>query len=349
MTTTPPYPPPFSERSKLLASTAGLLVVAAVCAVLLVRHYRAPSFDRELVDAGDVVAADYAVDGPWHTEFVVPDARYTVTATAPVAAVPDDPTVRASRPPSGGRFLGLRIDGAAGSAAVPQYDTHDFDDALSLTVRADTTSFPLDVENDYAGGVDGYLALPGEPRTLTLVIGYGGRTQSIDLRSGALTKGDFAPLYAAAPKAASCGAGTTTLGTGFTATATATCGVTLRRLPYVDGAGWAKAGHEWLVVDTAVVLPYELTRGGTRWLADDSTFPTRIRLGGASPAKVRSDPTFETADLDRQPEVRSTAFFSVPTGSSGSLTISQSAEVFRRDDPSQGAAERPTASWTVTT
>lgn len=174
------------------------------------------------------------------------------------------------RPPAGGVLVAASLSQVVGGTAPvqvpdppsPGLDPDDLPGSR-IWLRAGDFRAPLftDVraQKRFGRGEEAsrLVAVPKTDQPIRLELELDGRRQSVDPRSGRRTTGAFAALYR--PQARdrddrdAAGSSATATGAqrsgdlGWETTARAD----YRRVPYLAGLGWAKAGREWLVLDEA--------------------------------------------------------------------------------------------------
>ncbi|MBB2892622.1 hypothetical protein [Flexivirga oryzae] len=246
------------HRGRWIAALLVVLLVAAGVAVGVLSQ-RTDGDAKGRLATGATRAGDYTT-GVASDDLVmeVPNAEILLSATLSSSATNDDDgTTHTVRAPRGGVLLSLEWASRTSFGAASGFvDTRP--SALSVrsggtTVAVDTALRPV----DYASVGDDptqrlLVALPGDRRSVRIVVSFAGREQTLRPASGTRTEGAFAPLY----RWTGWGAGT---GKFSEQERLADPSADLRwyagadagsayRTPYLTGPGWAPTGKEWLVV-----------------------------------------------------------------------------------------------------
>ncbi len=216
----------------------------------------------------------------------------------------------------------------------------------TFTLVADEQEYVLD---GLAGWVDGdqiaqvarrqYVALKGEPRAISLRVGYDGVDQVIDGLTGNLDRAAAQPLYQLgfATGAQPCGDPLWSPDASDVGDAVTKCLIaSSAQRPYVAGLGWAPEGMSWLVVTVLPGTPtefdgpdgtYAVAESASTYLLDAQDPEESFALNDTLPEGATEDPNdpqvvvFEVAP-DRVPgqlEVRTslTGETEVRTGKNG--------------------------------
>lgn len=119
-----------------------------------------------------------------------------------------------------------------------------------------------------------YVALKGQPKDISLRVGYDGVDQVVDGLTGDLDRDAAEPLYELgfANGAQPCGDPLWSPGASDVGETVTTCLVTSSaQRPYVAGLGWAPEGKSWMVVTVLTGAPTEFSGPDGTYEVDDST------------------------------------------------------------------------------
>lgn len=268
--------------------------------LLLLTPALAACKDGSAVRAGDVIPArrdaQFAGRGT-ETTVALPIGRLEITAGSPVAEISADDTRQREK-----------VKAPAGSVFVPitwQYDAETFGafaayldtnatPVVDLVVSGASYRLPAP-EQTGQGSESFYVLIDGRGDKPAMSVDFDGVTQTADLSTGDVDKGQAAPLYdlrTPRTKMFPCAANPTFNRT-VQGTPTFTCETTRAlRLPYAGNA-WATDGHTWLAVTVS-------TAQG-RWdeIAPDLAsgalyYPTSVKgafaLGGVAATEALRDP-----------------------------------------------------------
>ncbi len=249
-------------------STVEGVILAVLCVALLVfagvvwRHH-ANRGDR--LEVGDDRGPDYAIStnaAEDTYDFRVPGADLTVRAVVGHEGSKSDvdrynPTI--IKAPQDGLLVGVTWSATTTDRVPTKYlGKH----KIGLSVRSRASSIEIDrgvvPERANTPGVDDekkIVAVPGGVDDVELVVTFEGRTQSLDIADGHLTAGDFATLYATDVDPARGSVSSERTQPPADEVSYLPCGRTFAgqfyRTPYVDGAGWAARGHQWILIEGA--------------------------------------------------------------------------------------------------
>lgn len=215
--------------------------------------------------------------------FVVPTGDLAVTVGKPVEGVSAQLADDAER--HHGRFVPVAwhfdpladVPGKAVLGTAPR--------ATGVRIAVGGSSYALPAPYHLSGGAIGgalsgvaYVPAPS-PGAAKVAVTYDGLTQTWDQRSGTLHSGVAASLYdgsASARKVACPDGSATTAG----ARRRVTCTVTVQRIPYDPGRGWAPAGHAFAVVGYDIRLDGAPVDAAT---ATTTRATAKVTVDGAAP------------------------------------------------------------------
>lgn len=344
---------PWWRRRAGLSITVLVVIALAIGGVLIARHQAGEG----RLAVGETRAGGYTVSGSFYDSyrFSVPGATVTVIAdVGDRASRLDDAAddfIRV-KAPEDGQLVGVKW------SAVPLGDTSFAGDHVSsLAIRSKDSSVVVDPavtpaqDASYTSSDDEdhekLVALPGDVDDLQLTLTFQGRTQSISLVDGRRRMGAFAPYYRS-----SFSTGVVSIGqdqpsdvaSPFRWYGSPVLGG-MTRTAYLDGLGWAKAGHEWAVVSDA---GWRLGEDAARWsdgehlayYAMDGTPRTAITVNGARPVRALGKAA-TTAEHGSRSSTRDYVF-SVPTGDAVTVHLAVTMPAKREAGEDTRAPERTT-------
>ena len=361
---------PRGRRWWLIGGAAvAVLALLAGGITYLVRRGGEPAGTRYEVASLTSLAADQRLPGG---VVQITSGRLEVDAGVPLRELPDPTPIDVDREEPGrvggfGRWVGVEW-----RFGIPPDPDRLFDPARRQPLQFEVVLVADGVRHDLAAGetedpnrAEGYVrhkalyvALPGDPGTLTLEVAYDGVTQTLDLRTGKVEAGVAAPLYARTRWTATSKPCTddevTIKAPGFAADrddveVECTLNQVAIGTPYLPGRGWAKPGRVWVTFQ----LRTQAGLAFVRWpsLADPDPALYRLQLRSTAVTAAGTAPALTTSYYqqgleEQQAQNLMGAYFSfdVPAGATSRVSVHQD-YVSRTADRRPGAPE--TARGTV--
>lgn len=210
-------------------------------------------------------------------EVRVPWGRLQVTVSEPIAE-----TVDGKQAGDGSSFVGVQVslDGPEDLLVADRVPDGALQDP-TFTLVADEKEYLLEgltgwVADDEIAQVARreYVAVKGQPKAISLRVGYDGVDQVVDGLTGDLDRDVAEPLYELgfASGAQPCGDPLWSPGASDVGDSVTTCVVTSSaQRPYVAGLGWAPEGKTWMVVTVLPGAPIEFTGPEGTYEVQEST------------------------------------------------------------------------------
>ena len=270
----------------------GLLLVAALLVALSWGGWAWTQRDR--VDVG-LVKADLNVDSRADLSSYLELPEHRLSLSAEVGDRGVDEGDDEHRAPRGGRLVELSWELSANQPAQPDAaPVQDPDVVLWLRAGGRDVQVARDASKDGHENTSGerrpwssqVVAVAGESGPIEVIAEYAGRRQSVDLATGDRAAGSFAGLYRPSTRGQQIRDERSPLradGVSWMSDAW----LTPTRTPYLAERGWAPAGKEWLVLDTAITVKYVHREVGDGWESYDEIYrePARatLTIGGRAP------------------------------------------------------------------
>lgn len=349
--------------------------VVVLVAALLVLGLSWHAIDRphKGVAAGFVQNTGVTIPTAHHATLLLPWGQLSLATSTPRTRLPhavaEGDVGGDIRPPSGGRFVGVRwnpggdkdqvsvvplsLSPARGANTLVSLVTGGHSYPLAPELRhsyCPPTSVCLGPYSDNAA----WLAVDGAATDVSISVTFDGVTQTVDMSNGKVDRGRAQGLSASSTRRPACG--TPTWQRGFRGDK-ARCAAAVTRSPWVSGLGWASAGHEWVVAAVFVERPYKVVgsadgRASTYYVSGSTATLSFAVAGGH---RVAQQPTgTDDGDLPSSGAAgdtsSNTVAFSVPlSGAHHPLSVHATWNL----DPSGSrdvrtrATSHATATWTV--
>lgn len=356
-------PRPTSVRWTLAAAVAaGTAVVLALTLAATITTRLGE--DRPRASAGEVILpTDYEpvpsdaerVNLPWGAVSV---AVGDVTDEVP-EALGDQSLVA---PPDGGSFVRVVLQPTQKKGGPSPFVStgRPWQSRAEVVLTADGTEYPLDGPDGLgvapgfpapAGGHSRWVAVDGDPSDLSVTITVAGQEQVVDA-DGSVSRGkadaldDVPSLEEVREETSStCGrakqSGSSTV--SIRPSDVPECAVDASlRTPFVDGLGWARKGHEYLVVQASYD---DVTRSGNEpWVTDPQV---TARLDGASPKGRVTDGGTALGSSATHGSME-TVIFEVPVDEPiGTLSLHLGVEIPPENSFDGEEPERRRLTWTI--